>query len=394
MKVLVITNLFGFPWDQSRGVFNQQQFDRLSQRLDLTVLVAIPWTEAIRRPRMYWSAKRDGRKLWPYVDYFIFWYPPGMVQFLHSAFFLLSLVMQRPMLLFRPWHALIGSWGYPDAVATVCLGGFKSTPVLMKLHGTDVNGYLLDRGKRWQILAAARRSQAVMTASSALRDQLINAGIDSKLVRVNYNGVNANLFCRADKQAARTRLQLELSERVLLFVGNLKFSKGCVELLASFLEIAQAYPTLHLYFIGDGEARSVMSKLIAGAPCAARVHMLGKLDHSDLPDWFSVADLFCLPSHDEGLPNVVLEAMACGVPVVATRVGGIPEVVPDFAGLLIEPGDSSALSSALRLGLSRSWNHEHIAAHGRGFDWAGNVDTVVALLNEIRPNHSRSMARP
>jgi hypothetical protein len=73
MRVLAITNLFGYPWDTTRGMFNQQQFDRLAQRVDFRVLVAVPWTEALRRPMAYWTARRDGRKRWAYVDYFIFW---------------------------------------------------------------------------------------------------------------------------------------------------------------------------------------------------------------------------------------------------------------------------------------------------------------------------------
>ena len=100
MKVLAITNLFGYPWDPSRGVFNQQQFERLAQRVDLSVLVAVPWTEAIRRPAAYWSARRDGRQRWPYVDYFVFWYVPGFARGLHALFFVLSLV---PLVLAVLW---------------------------------------------------------------------------------------------------------------------------------------------------------------------------------------------------------------------------------------------------------------------------------------------------
>ncbi len=390
MKVLAITNLFGFPWDPSRGVFNQQQFERLARRVDLSVLVAVPWTEAIRRPAAYWSARRDGRKRWPYVDYFVFWYLPGFAQGLHALFFFLSLLVQRPgLLFFKRWHAMIGSWGFPDAVATAAVASLTSTPVLMKFHGTDVNEYLHVPGKRRQILAAARRSRALMSVSGALRDQLVAAGVDAERVHVIYNGVDAAVFHPADKADARRSRGVAADERLLLFIGNLKTSKGCVDLLEGFIRIAQQQPRATLVFIGGGEARTMMLERIAERGLGERVRLLGKVEHGLLPGWLAASDLLCLPSHNEGVPNVVLEAMACGVPVVASTVGGIPEVVPEFAGTLVPPRDTPALALALEAALARSWDHERIAAHAKkNFDWEANIERVLNLLGE--PGHRQT----
>lgn len=383
MKVLVVTNLFGYPWDPSRGVFNQQQFARLARRVDLSVLVAVPWTDAIRRPAAYWSARREGRKRWPGVDYFVFWYLPGFAQGLHAVFFFLSLVLQRPgTLFFTRWHAMIGSWGFPDAVATAAVAALTSTPALMKVHGTDVNDYLHVPSKRWQILAAARRCRAVMSVSGALRDQLVAAGVADDRAHVIYNGVDASVFHPADKVAARHRLGVAAEERLLLFIGNLKVSKGCVDLLEGFVRIAGSQPQATLAFVGGGEAQAQLLQRAAEAGLAHRVRLLGKVDHSVLPVWFAASDLLCLPSHNEGVPNVVLEAMACGVPVVASTVGGIPEVVPEFAGVLVAPRDTSALAAALEEALAREWDSDRIAAHARKFDWETNIEHVLNLLGE------------
>ena len=395
MKVLVITNLFGFPWDASRGVFNQQQFDRLARRVDLTVLVAVPWTEAIRRPAAYWTARREGRKRWPYVDYFIFWYLPGVAQAFHSVFFFLSLVMQRSLtIFFGRWHVILGSWGFPDAVAAVAVGRVTATPVLMKVHGTDVNEYLDVPGKRWQILAAARRCSSVMTASSALRDKLVAAGVAASHVQVVYNGVDAARFQPSDRAVARKRSGVAGAGSIVLYVGNLKVAKGCVDLLDAFVEIAVAHAGLRLVFIGDGEARAAIGQRAADRGLADRVQIMGRLDHSLLRDWFAAADVLCLPSHNEGVPNVVLEAMACGVPVVATRVGGVPEVLPEFAGLLVPPHDSLALGQALLSALERDWDHERITAHARGFSWDANVESVMNLLSAAVRDEVGLEARP
>ncbi|MES2098578.1 MAG: glycosyltransferase [Pseudomonadota bacterium] len=377
----MITNLFGFPWDASRGVFNQQQFDRLAERVDLSVLVAVPWPQALRRPGRYWTARREGRKRWAYVDYFVFWYVPGVAQALHSLFFFASLVLQRPALLFfTRWQALLGSWGFPDAVATAAVGAMTRTPVLMKVHGTDVNDYLDVPGKRWQILAAARRCHAVMAPSMALRTRLIDAGVAGHSVHVVYNGVDATRFQPGDRRGARARLGLDAETQTLLFVGNLKVAKGCVELIEAFVTLAPTHPTLGLAIVGDGEARTTLARLAAEAGLTERVRFVGKADHAILPVWFAASDVLCLPSHNEGVPNVVLEAMACGVPVVATRVGGIPEVVPDYAGVLVPVRDNTSLVAALESALTRQWDRERISSHAHGFAWDANVDRVTALL--------------
>lgn len=390
MKVLAITNLFGYPWDPSRGVFNQQQFDLLSKKIELSVLVAVPWTEAIRHPLAYWFARRDGRKRWAYVDYFVFWHLPGTAQAFHSVFFFLSIVAQRPWLvLFRPWHAMVGSWGFPDAVATTALAAITRTPVLMKVHGTDVNDYLDLPARRWQILAAARRCAKVMTPSAALRSRLMKAGIPSNSTEVIYNGVDSRRFCRRDRAAARLRLAIEGDAPMLIFVGNLKRSKGCVDLLEAFLAIAAVHPTISLAVVGDGLERVPMRQRAIESGYADRVRFVGKAEHGTLPDWFAAASLLCLPSHGEGVPNVVLEAMACGVPVVATNVGGIPEVVPAFAGILVEPRDVPALQQAVLTALSGHWDRERISAHAHGFSWDANVEHVVKLLRDLPSEKTR-----
>jgi glycosyltransferase involved in cell wall biosynthesis len=381
MKVLVITNLFGYPWDPTRGMFNQQQFDRLAQRVELSVLVAVPWLDALKRPRAYWSARRDGQKRWPYVDYFIFWYVPGVAQALHSVFFLVSLALQRPITLFvKRWQALIGSWGFPDAVATSVVGRLTSTPVLMKVHGTDVNDYLDVPSKRWQIMSAVRHSRAVMCASAALSDRLVKAGAQRQRVHAIYNGVDSSRFFPARNLQVRATLGIPSDAQMLLFIGNLKPAKGCVDLLDAFIATAGSQPELHLVVIGDGAARVTMTQRAAQAGLAARLHLVGKVEHELLPDWFAATDLFCLPSHNEGVPNVVLEAMACGVPVLATRVGGIPEVVPEFAGVLVPAQDGPALAAALSAALARPWDAALIAAHARSFSWDTNIERVMTLL--------------
>jgi glycosyltransferase involved in cell wall biosynthesis len=380
MKVLVVTNLFGYPWDPARGMFNQQQFDRLARVQDLRVLVAVPWTEAVRRPRAWWNARRDGRTRWPYVDYFVFWYLPGFAQSWHALFFFLSMLLQRPLLLLPRFDVILGSWGFPDAVASTLLGRLTGTPALMKVHGSDVNDYLASPGKRWQLLAAARRCSSVMTPSAALRGRLVEAGLSADRVCVNYNGVDTTRFHPADRAEARERQAVPMEAALLLYVGNLKRAKGCLDLVDAFVGLAADFPALLLVVVGQGAERGAMIERVASTGLSDRVRFMGTQDHAAIAAWFAAADLLCLPSHNEGVPNVVLESMACGLPVVATRVGGIPEVLPPHAGLLVPASDPAALQAALRSALRTPWDRARIAAHASGFSWDDNLMRLNAAL--------------
>jgi glycosyltransferase involved in cell wall biosynthesis len=135
-----------------------------------------------------------------------------------------------------------------------------------------------------------------------------------------------------------------------------------------------------LIYVGAGPCRDALLERAAALGCPDRISLAGAVPHAALGDWFRAADLLCLPSHNEGVPNVILEAMACGVPVVATRVGGIPEVVPEYAGLLVPPRESASLSTALVDAAAREWDSSRIAAHASGFRWDDNVARLSGIL--------------
>jgi glycosyltransferase involved in cell wall biosynthesis len=125
--------------------------------------------------------------------------------------------------------------------------------------------------------------------------------------------------------------------------------------------------------------------------CADQIELVGSVPHAQLGPWFRAADLLCLPSHNEGVPNVVLEAMACGTPVMATDVGGIPEVVPDYAGILVPPHQRERLSAALIDACARTWDNPRIAAHANGFRWEDNIDHLERTLQQVALGSSASL---
>lgn len=382
-RVLIVTNLFADPWNASRATFNQQQFERLSHKLDVSVLVPVSWLEVLRRPFAYRRLREAALQRWPFADYVIFWYVPGIGRRLHAAFLLMSLLLQRlPTFLFRRWDCMLASWGYPDAVAVGAATWLSGTPFVAKVHGSDINAFALEPARRAQIRWALNRAHHVVAVSQALATRLGEIGVAPERTSVLYNGVDPHRFHPVPRQEAKQALGFGANERIVLFVGNIQASKGCAELLEAYARLAQRVPELRLVYAGAGPQVNALQSRAAELNVQAQVRFVGRTAHDQLIRWFGAADMLCLPSHAEGVPNVVLEAMACGTPVVATDVGGVAEVLPDYAGVLVPPRDVPALEAALDRALHARWDRERIVGHAGRFDWDINVSRLETLLRE------------
>lgn len=375
MKILILTNLFPTPWDPLRGTFNRQQFERLGQRHEVDVLTAVDFRER-------WRGIRGEVKVSNlHTDHFVFVYPPRIGRSLHAVCWLLSLWWQHGRRL-RAAHydCVLVSWAYPDGVAASWLARRLGIPCVVKVHGSDINVQANYALRRAQIRASLRSADAVVAVSHALAGKVTGLGVERARLRVIYNGVDHALFTPGSRSEARMRLGLSADVPLLLYVGNLKASKGCLDLLEALPAVLATWPKARLIYVGAGPARAALLERASALGCARQVQVLDAVAHANLGQWFRAADLVCLPSHNEGVPNVLLEAMACGIPVVASRVGGIPEVVPEYAGILVPPQATAALSEALIEAAGRRWDSARIAAHAGNFRWEDNVDQLERVL--------------
>lgn len=390
LRVLIVTNLFADPFNPSRATFNQQQFARLARQLDVTVMVPVSWLEILRQPLAYRRLKREALQHWPFADYVPYFYIPAVGRRLHGAFLFLSLMLQRaPTLLSRRWDCLFASWGYPDAVAVAAVAALSGKPMITKVHGSDINAFTLEPARRRQICWALGRSRHVVAVSQALADRLAELGVDASRTTVLYNGVDPARFHPVPRDEARRALGFDAADRVVLYVGNVQSSKGCGDLMQAFALLRQRMPGLKLVYVGAGPLVRSLAEQAAATGAADDVRFPGRLLHEQIVQWFGAADVFCLPSHAEGVPNVVLEAMACGTPVVASRVGGIPEVLPEFAGVMVPAKDPPALAEALFTALHSTWDRPRITGHAAGFDWDTNVARLRALIEDAAERSER-----
>src|SRR5262249_54389486 len=151
--------------------------------------------------------------------------------------------------------------------------------------------------------------------------------IAEEKIRVIGNGADINRFYPTDREEARKRLRLPISGRLVVSVGSLTEHKGHSGLIAAFGKLLRRWPDLRLAIVGQGPLRSRLERQIAEEHLEDRVLLPGACLNEELSSWYNAADISCLPSSREGWPNVLLESLACGTPVVATRIGGVPEVI-------------------------------------------------------------------
>ena len=231
-----------------------------------------------------------------------------------------------------------------------------------------------------QIRSALSACHAVVAVSAAIAERLEEIGVPGERIRVIYNGVDPERFLPMAQHESRQALSLPEEGRLILFVGNLLVSKGCLDLLEAWKRVRERFPEVRIAFVGDGPARAEIEAFSHTVADASAIRLAGRVNHSSLARWMNAADLVCLPSHAEGVPNVLLEAMACGRPIVATHVGGVPEVVPELAGILTPAHDIAALSHAIVVALDRRWRGDLILEHARRFSWEANVDELCETM--------------
>ena len=382
IELLVLSQLFPSAATPTAAAFNRQQFEHLSRRASLRLAVPVNWIDWLKNGK---QGRRSVSSL--RARYFPYFYTPKILRSFYGLFMSWSLKSYRKKLLRPVPDAVLVSWAYPDAVAVERLLRGTGIPFVVKVHGSDVNIHCADPSRRKQIVKTMNRSNAVVSVSEALKNLLVGYGVTESKVHVIYNGVDKSLFYPLKLHEVRDLLEIGVEKKVFLFIGNLLRSKGITDLVSAYERFLRDNDVANttVVFIGDGQDRKLLEEQAmraADANPAAEIRLLGRLPHAELNRWINAADAVCLPSYSEGVPNVILEAMSTGKPVVATSVGGIPEVVTDDTGLLVRPGDIEALAEAMRRVLELDWDSGAIRAHSERFNWSENARQVSELIEK------------
>lgn len=386
IRLLVFTSLYPNAAQPRHGVFVEERLRHLvgSGRIAATVVAPVPWFPFRHSMFGVYSTfasvpekeERYGIKIlhprFPVIPKLGMSVAPSL---LYRA---LLPVFRKLMADEVDFDLLDAHYFYPDGVAAARLGAAIGKPVVITARGTDVTWIPRYRRPRRQIQWAAERAAAIVTVSQALKDRVEDLGVIPEKITVLRNGVDLDRFGLRDRTAIRARLNL--TGPVWLAVGHLIERKGVHITLAAL----QNAPDVTLLIAGDGPEGDALVQLANRLKINDRVRFLGAIGHRDLCDYYNAADAMVLASSREGMPNVVLEALACGTPVVATRVEGTPELIsaPE-AGELMGERSPDALVLAWNKLRARKPDREATRKFAERLGWQSVIEAQCALYSQI-----------
>lgn len=281
-------------------------------------------------------------------------------------------------------HAHFGYWpGYAGGI----VGKILRKPILLTVHGSDIHQmtrpeYTLPM-QRERVLTALRMCDRIIAVSYSLRQMLNELGYGQKTV-VIPSGFVGGRFHVLERKMCCLRLGLPVDKKILLYVGNMLPVKGTDIAIEAFLHLCRERDDLIFVLVGDGELRPGLEDVVRGSGFSCRIRFKGWRSNDEVSTYLNAADVLVLPSRNEGRPAVVMEALSCGTPVVATRVGGIPELISNASlGELVEPENPDSLANAVCNALRRTWNREYLHEHVQQFSWEHIAPQIYRCYLEL-----------
>lgn len=375
-KIAVITRYFpssAEPW-QGRSAY--QTLRGLAREADVQVFFPNAKYPSLLRPRSRIYDNLDRTYQTPDVKVTYYDYPalPLVSRPLNGR--MAARVLLPRVRSFAP-DLIFSFFLYPEGFAALQIGKALSVPVIAMAIGSDINN-ISDWISATHTRTVLRDADIVCAVSDDLRKKAVIMGAPANKARTVHNGCDLSVFHVRDRIQARQMLKLDLPQEVVIYIGRMDVKKGLRELVDAAASLRPQRPHMHVYLVGAGPDQPLIHGAIQAANASSYIHLPGPCSPSDVAVWMAAADLVTLPSYMEGCPNVVLEALACGRPVVATDAGGIPELLNDECGRLVPPRDSSALADALASVLDKSWDANSISAK-----MSRSWDTVAAEMLEI-----------
>jgi len=397
IDLVVFSALFPSAARPGAGLFIRERMFRVAQHRPLAVVSPQPWfpgQSLIRLLRPGYRPQAPALEIQQGVRVYHprFLSVPGLLrQFDGWSMALASFWLMRRLK--RQGAQLVDAhFAYPDGEAATRLGRWLDLPVTVTLRGTEVP-HSRNPALRPRLARTLQAATRVFSVSDSLRRLAIELGTSVEKIEVVGNGVDTSRFHPVDRAAARNKYGLPMDARVLVTVGALVERKGMHRVIDVMPALIKRHPDLHYLIVGggspEGDNRAELTAQVARLGLAGRVHFLGTLPPDDLKWSLSASDIFVLATRNEGWANVFLEAMACGLPVVSTDVGGNAEVVcRDELGSIVPFGDSAALQQALDAALKKDWDRSAILDYAQTNQWEKRVTQLLRAFAPLLANSS------
>lgn len=398
MRVLVLTSVYPNARQPLHGIFVARRVRALARLCEIVVVAPVPWFPLNRLLRGAGSTDIPREEIQDGIAVLHprFFSVPGVLKSLDGFFYFLSIapVLWRLRRRFR-FDLIDAHFAYPDGLAACLLGKVFARPVTVTLRGTIVPLSRF-RLRRRQIAWTLDRAVRIFSVSGALKQVAVSLGAPPDKVRVVLNGVDPGVFRPSSQAEARRRLFLPAVRPIVLSIGALSPRKGHQRVVEALPAVLARYPELLYVVVGgpgvEGDTGPLLRRRIAELGLERHVLLVGFQPHDEISRWLAAADVFCLATSNEGLANVVHEALAAGVPVVTTRVGGHAEVVHQGEnGFLVDVDDREALTAALVRALDTRWDRAAIARSAASRTWDRVAAEVHSELVELAASpHERA----
>lgn len=395
-SLVVFSSLFPSAQEPLAGVFVRERMFRVGEELPITVVSPQPWfplQSLVRLLRPGYRPERPRRERM------------GGVEIIRPRFLSVPGLLRRfdgLSMAAGAWHTMRrlrdegradlidAHFAYPDGYAASLLARWLRLPFTITLRGTEPR-HADDPTLRPRLERALRAAALVFSVSSSLRDLAVRLGVPAERTQVVGNGVDLRNFTPMAQDEARRQLGLPAGARVLATVGGLVERKGFHRVIDCLPGLLARHPELHYLVVGgpspEGDCSGMLRQRVHSLGLQDRVHFLGPRPPQELRVPLSAADVFVLASSNEGWANVLLEAMACGLPVVATDVGGNAEVVGrEDLGIVVPFGDGAALQDALDKALRTPWDRQRIRVYAEENGWDRRVRVLVEAFRRLAPS--------
>ena len=401
-SLVVFSSLFPSAQEPLAGVFIRERMFRVGRELPITVVSPQPWfplQSLVRLLRPGYRPERSRKERMSGVEVVRprFLSVPGLMRRFDGVSMAIGAWREVRRLKGEGRADVIDAhFAYPDGHAASLLARWLGVPFTVTLRGTEPR-HASDPALRPRLARALRAAARVFAVSSSLRDLALRLGVPVERTQVVGNGVDLQNFVPLDRLEARSRLGLPQDASVLVTVGGLVERKGFHRVIDCLPGLLAAHPKLHYLIVGgpspEGDCSPMLRERVERLGLRERVNFVGPLPPQELRLPLSAADVFVLASSNEGWANVLLEAMACGLPVVATDVGGNAEVVAgEDLGIVVPFGDAAALQGALDRALSTRWDTGRIRAYAEENQWDRRVRTLVEVFRQLAPARPAPLA--
>ncbi len=388
MKIALVTRMFPSDYEPYSGTFVYEQAREIAKRVNLIVINPVVRYPSLPRYNGLNHKRKEIPKYQRLDGFYVYspnyWYLPKVQN--KYAHWNLALTFSLAI-----WHKARDAQlihvhnAMPDAFAGLIAGRILRKPMVVTCHGSDINTWAVPElpSSRRLIISGLMHAQRVIAVSNALGQKIKELGIEKEKIRIISNGFNPDLFFPMNQHDCRKALGLPLDKRIYLSVGALRPVKGFNCLISAYGQLKRSGLDFVAYIIGEGKEREKLENQIKKEGLEGTVFLAGTFAHKEIPTWMNAADYVVVSSKNEGWPCNVVESIACGTPVLATPVGGIPKIITHASGYLGSGTSRKDLIDMITKGSNRTYSRTEVIACAQTHTWQSEVTQLMQVYKEL-----------